>query len=170
MIDERASISMSWIITDDLPAMLEIEGESFEKPWDEQDFRSVLRQRNMIGKALRIDNMLVGYTIYELLPAALKIANIAVHPSFRGLGLGGLMILDLKKKLSIQRRRRILANVSERNLSAHLFFRSQGFHAFKVLAGYYEQEGLDAYAFRYSVAESDGPFCPINRIENWGVV
>ena len=54
------------------------------------------------------------------------------------------------------RRTRITLAVRERNLFAQLFFRSQGFRAVRVLRGYYEDSGEDAFLMQYQLADDPG--------------
>jgi ribosomal-protein-alanine N-acetyltransferase len=93
----------------------------------------------------------VGFMIYELHKAKLHILNFAVHPIHRRLGVGAQMVAKLISKLSSHRRTRITLEVRETNLSAQLFFRSQGFRALRVLRGYYEDSGEVAFLMQYQM-------------------
>ena len=46
---QKLRIHIRWMIRRDMPEILEIEKQSFEFPWCEEDFIRCLRQRNCIG-------------------------------------------------------------------------------------------------------------------------
>ena len=97
----------------------------------------------------------VGFMIYELHKKRLHILNFAVHPGWRHARVGTQMVAKLVSKLSSHRRNRITLEVRESNLSAQLFFRSQGFRAVRVLPGFYEDSGEDAYRMVYRLTSND---------------
>jgi ribosomal-protein-alanine N-acetyltransferase len=149
---EQARVHIRWMIRRDMPEVLQTEQDSFEYSWTEEDFLRCLRQRNCIGMVAEQGEKVVGFMIYELHKSKLHILNFAVHPSWRRNGIGGQMVAKLVSKLSSHRRTRISLAVRERNLSAQLFFRSQGFRAVRVLRAYYEDSGEDAFLMEYAFA------------------
>lgn len=126
----KADVMCRWLIKQDMPEVLQIEGHSFELPWTEEDFLCVLRQRDTIGMIAESGGETVGFMIYELHKDHLRILNFAVDQAFRRQGVGAAMVDRLKGKLSQTRRKRILFEVSEKSLDAQKFFRSQGFVAY----------------------------------------
>jgi ribosomal-protein-alanine N-acetyltransferase len=148
------------MIRRDMDDALEIENESFEFPWSDDDFTRCLRQRNCIGMVAEHDDRVVGFMIYELHKTRLHVLNFAVARQYRRLGVGTQMIEKLVGKLSQQRRSRILLEVRETNLKAQLFFRKCGFRAVSVLRDFYEDTTEDAYLMQYrctSEAEAHVP-------------
>src|SRR5262249_2168478 len=120
--------------------------------WTEEDFLRCLRQRNCIGMVAEQGEKVIGFMIYELHKSKLHILNFAVAPGYRRLGVGAQMVAKLISKLSNQRRTRISLEVRETNLAAQLFFRGQGFRAMRVMRGYYEDTGEDAFIMQYRFA------------------
>ena len=161
---QEVSVHIRWMIRRDMQAVLDIEADSFEFPWLEEDFIRCLRQRNCIGMVAERDDRVVGFMVYELNKTRLHMLNFAVAPDFHRLGIGSQMIGKLIGKLSAQRRSRIILEVRETNLSAQLFFRENGFRAVSVLRDYYEDTPEDAYLmqYRYSV-ERMPQLQPANR-------
>jgi len=106
---QELRVHIRWMIRRDMPEVLDIEGESFEFPWLEDDFIRCLRQRNCIGMVAEHDDRVVGFMIYELHKTRLHILNFAVGDSFRQQGVGRQMASKLISKLSQQRRYRIHA-------------------------------------------------------------
>jgi ribosomal-protein-alanine N-acetyltransferase len=148
---EQIRAHIRWMIRRDMPEVLQAEQLSFEHAWTEEDFLRCLRQRNCIGMVAEQGERVVGFMIYELHKARLHILNFAVHPRFRRCGIGSQMVAKLIGKLSSHRRTRITLEVRETNLAAQLFFKSQSFRGTKVLRGFYEDSGEDAYLMQYSL-------------------
>ena len=149
---EQVRVHIRWMIRRDMPEVLQTEQESFEYAWTEEDFLRCLRQRNCIGMVAEQGEKVVGFMIYELHKAKLHILNFAVHPTYRRLGVGAQMVAKLISKLSSHRRTRITLAVRETNLPAQLFFRTQSFRATRVLRGFYEDSGEDAFLMQYRLA------------------
>ena len=153
----NVSFHVRWMIRRDMAEVLQIEAESFEFPWSEEEFVRCLRQRNCIGMVAEHDDRIVGYMIYELHKNRLHILNFAVTAAGRRQGVGARMVAKLTAKLTPQRRSRILLEVRETNLAAQLFFRSQGFRAVSVLRDFYDDTTEDAYVMQYRYREADVP-------------
>ena len=163
---EQVRVHIRWMIRRDMPEVLQTEQESFEYSWTEEDFLRCLRQRNCIGMVAEQGEKVVGFMIYELHKNKLHILNFAVHPGCRRLGVGAQMVAKLISKLSSHRRTRITLEVRETNLAAQLFFSKQGFRAVRVLRGYYEDSGEDAFVMQYQFADDLGDDAEeaVNRI------
>lgn len=144
-------VVITWMIRRDLPRVLEIEKESFQFPWSEEDFCMCLRERTCIGVVARDSSGsdILGFMIYELHKQRIHLLNLAVASDQRRCGVGEAMITRLLGKLTPDRRNRITAEVRESNLPAHLFFRACDFRATRVLRDYYAETGEDAYVFEH---------------------
>ena len=141
-----------WMVRRDMAEVLDIEKLAFEFPWFEDDFIKVLRQRNAIAMIAEAGERVVGFKVYELYTNRIHLLNIAVHPDFHGMGVGGTLMSNLLGKLSEGRRVRITTEVRERNLDAQLFFKRFGFRATSVLRDYYDDSDEDAYFFCHALA------------------
>lgn len=100
----------------------------------------------MIGLAVEAEGRVVGFVLYELQENRLRIDRMAIHPDFRRTGYATAIIDRLKGKLSQQRRQVLFVDVSDRDLTAHLFLKSCGLRA--VVRG-------ECYRFTYRL-ESQG--------------
>lgn len=145
---EQSCVHIRWMIRRDMSAVLDIESHSFEFPWSEDEFIRALRQRNCIGMVAELNEIVVGFMIYELHKNRLHILNFAVNQDYRRDGVGRSMVEKLVSKLSYQRRSRILLEVRETNLPAQLFFKNVGFQAVSVLRDFYEDTTEDAYVMQ----------------------
>jgi ribosomal-protein-alanine N-acetyltransferase len=162
---QQARVHIRWMIRRDMNEVLDIEQESFEFPWCEDDFIRCLRQRNCIGMVAEYDDRVVGFMIYELHKTRLHVMNFAVSRAFRRRGVGHQMLAKLVGKLSHQRRTRIMLEVRETNLPAQLFFRTEGFRAVSVLRDFYDDTTEDAYLMQYRFRPTEAEvIIPINRI------
>lgn len=142
-------VHIRWMIRRDMPEVLEIEQDSFEFPWSEDDFIRCLRQRNCIGMVADWEDRVAGFMIYELHKTRLHLLNFAVAREFRRRGVGSQMVGKLIGKLSPDRRTRVSLEVRETNLPAQIFFRDAGFRAVSVLRDYYQDTTEDAYVMQY---------------------
>lgn len=168
ILNTSLDVQIRWLIRRDMPEVLDIEQESFEFAWTEEDFLCCLRQRNCIGMVAEHNHRIVGFMIYELHRDKLQILNFAVGSSYRRRSVGQQMVLRLVDRLSQQRRKEICLEVRERNLPAQQFFKSQEFKAVDVLRGHYDDTSEDAYLMRYSLDAEDA-FGPTNRIADYDV-
>lgn len=162
---QQLRVHIRWMIRRDMAEVLEIEKQSFEFPWSEDDFIRCLRQRNCIGMVAEHDDRIAGFMIYELHRTRLHVLNFAVAQQFRRRAVGSQMAGKLIGKLSSQRRTRVVLEVRETNLAAQLFFRQVGFRAVNVLRDFYEDTTEDAYLmqYRYRPVPTE-VIVPLNRI------
>ena len=157
-------VHIRWMIRRDMPEVLDIESQSFEFPWLDEDFIRCLRQRNCIGMVAEHEDRVVGFMIYELHKTRIHVLNFAVSPDYRRRGVGCQMVAKLNAKLSSQRRSRIALEVRETNLAAQLFFRENGFRAVSVLRSFYQDTPEDAYLMQYRYRTEKPAAEPVNRI------
>ncbi len=146
---QEIRVHIRWMIRRDMAEVLQIERESFEFPWIDEDFIRCLRQRNCIGMVAEHEGRVVGFMIYELHRTRVHVLNFAVSGVCQRLGVGSQMVAKLIAKLSAQRRSRIVLEVRETNVGAQLFFRENGFRAVSILHKFYDDTPEDAYLMQY---------------------
>lgn len=151
-----------WMIRRDMEEVLAIERASFASPWTEHEFVRTLRHRNAIAKVAEDGERITGFVLYELEKTWIELVNLAVHPEFRGRGLGRDLVGELVRKLSAQRRRAIVADVGERNLDGQRFLAACGFRAVLPIVER-RFDGEDAYR----MILDHGPCGP--RFGGWGM-
>ena len=61
---QEARLHIRWMIRRDMAEVLEIENQSFEFPWSEEEFIRCLRQRNCIGMVADCDDKVVGFVTF----------------------------------------------------------------------------------------------------------
>ncbi|HXI10777.1 MAG TPA: ribosomal protein S18-alanine N-acetyltransferase [Thermodesulfobacteriota bacterium] len=116
----------------DLDEVLEIERQSFPKPWTRGMFESELKNPVSFSTVLRADSggeqKLVAYMVYWVVHGEAHILNIAVDPGLRRRGAAELL---LGASLEQMRRNQVYevflevrrSNVAARNLYAYFGFR-----------------------------------------------
>lgn len=154
----------------DVPAVVAIERTSFPTPWlpssflyelnhNTRSFYYVLLKpeteistppqrgwRRWLRSAAGIqdESRVIGYVGFRLRPAEAHISTIAVHPKWRGRGLGEMLLLTalergLKLGVSI-----VTLEVRPSNRIAQRLYRKYGFRLQGVRRGYY-RDGEDAW-------------------------
>ena len=153
-------IHCRWMISDDMPHVLEIEKSNFGGNWSEEQFIERLKVRNCIGMVAEYEDKVVAFMLYGLNKHHLNVINFCVHNNYRRSGVGGQMMQKLIGKLSTDRRNRILTDVRETNMDGLLFLKSQGLDCVDILRNHYEDE--DGYLMEYKYFNPG--FHPKNRI------
>lgn len=146
-----------WLVRRDLDDVLRIERESFSHAWNAQDFREAMKCTSIIGMVADLQtkhsHTIVGYMLYEVRKQSLELINLAVDAKHRRTGAGRAMLSKLRDKMRSHHRPRMFTRVRESNVGAHLFFKAAGWTATKVLRGYFDDSGEDAYLFRFDGKE-----------------
>lgn len=123
-----------------------IESASFPRPWERRLFEAelVFPRALCLAALLKPGDVLVGYLIMWVVMDEAQIQNIAVHPAFRGRGVGHQL---LSSGLAQARRRGATwasLEVRPSNLSARKLYASLGFIDVGRRPRYYMPEGEDA--------------------------
>jgi len=129
----------------DIKEVVEIEKLSFTTPWSEESFISEV-ERNESARYIvaKIDGLVVGYGGMWIIIDEGHITNIAVHPSYRGMGIGDMITASL---IRIAKREGIVAltlEVRRTNIVAQNLYRKHGFEPVGIRPKYYGDNGEDA--------------------------
>jgi ribosomal protein S18 acetylase RimI-like enzyme len=148
--------TLRWLITTDLPAVLELADACPGLQWTAEDFQECFHSLDTIGKVVEARGAIIGFLIYQLDRDAQEVVvkSIAVAPHWQRHGVGMSMIRSLERKLT-QGYGRISAHVPEGNLPLQLLLRGAGFRAVRVLRRWYGE--ADAYLMQKGRIE-DGEF------------
>jgi ribosomal-protein-alanine N-acetyltransferase len=160
----------------DLDQILAIERVSFSSPWSEQSYRYeitqntystmlVIRQaatsRDRVGSVLSLlglgrPNPVLGYGGSWLLVDETHISTIAVHPEWRGQGLGQLLLLSLLDEGIAQGAISAALEVRVSNLAAQKLYRKFAFSIVSRQKRYYADNNEDAYIMATPPFEDSG--------------
>ncbi len=156
-------LEIRWLRRRDLPGVLAIERASFAAPWSEADFDATLRRPYCFGLAADRWQSLCGYLLGALDGKYVHLLNLAVAPTHRRRGIGSRLVGELIERTHCSGRRLVVV-LGERNLTAQVFYRAQGFRAVGILRDFWNGTRDDAYLLEHRPGERAAPFLPANRI------
>lgn len=139
----------------DVGAVLEVEKRSFSAPWSRAAFMSelltndrayyfVARTTERRGPLPWNVGRIIGYIGVWLVHDEGHITNVAVHPDFRGLGIGRRLmefVIDFCRKGGASR---MTLEVRVSNMIAQRLYRDLGFVSAGIRPGYYRDNNEDA--------------------------
>jgi ribosomal-protein-alanine N-acetyltransferase len=122
-----------------------IERTAYAYPWSERFFRQEMQVECARSFLAEHDGRIAGYILFWLLPGAIDIHNLAVHPDFRRRGLGRSL---LENVITVARNRassKVTLEVRKSNATAQRLYESVGFTVRGIRKGYYSDDGEDAF-------------------------
>jgi ribosomal-protein-alanine N-acetyltransferase len=130
----------------DLDDVLEVERLSYPTPWSRRAFLSELTENAYAHYLVaRSEDRVVGYVGMWLILDECHITNIAVHPTYRRLGIGRRLLQSAVDFTESAGGRRITLEVRRSNLVAQHLYTSFGFRNVGVRKGYYTDNHEDAF-------------------------
>lgn len=153
---------------EDIGQVMEIERQSFPIPWPESAYRHEIRYGvdslfyvlepyqerplatwwdRLLGRYDRARPPVVGYVGMRLISGEAHITTIAVHPRWRGRGLGKYILLSAIERAAHHHARWITLEVRASNYVAQRLYTEVGFRFMGVQRGYY-RDGEDAWLMR----------------------
>ena len=135
----------------DLSVIAAIERASFGDPWSVESFASVLdlsHIRFLVAQHRTADDSLLGYVVAITLAEEGEIANLAVAPTARRHGIGGLLLDRIVKETTAAGVSALYLEVRESNLAARALYHSRDFLPVGRRSGYYRQPSEDALLLR----------------------
>ncbi len=133
---------------EDIQQILQIEIQSFPSPWTRNMFLEELNNplsQSFVAKRLDLDNAILGYIFYQVVAFEMHILNIAVHPSYRDMGIGTTLLQrSLEKESRRGFARYAFLEVRENNSGAIRLYEKLGFKQIGVRKNYYMKEKVNA--------------------------
>ncbi|MBI1956011.1 MAG: ribosomal protein S18-alanine N-acetyltransferase [Acidobacteria bacterium] len=130
----------------DLEAVLGIASASPEAAaWNRQAYEKILA--NPGSSSCRVAEQgggVVGFVCFRMLGEEVELLNLAVHPSFRGQGIGEFLVKQTLFEVVEKGGRRIFLEVRDANLPALRLYERLGFEPVGRRPGYYSQPRGDA--------------------------
>lgn len=135
---------------EDLPVVLEIDQLSFPVPWSERTYRaelSDLRASNLHVVEVNEDGKkrIVGYIGYWFIMDEAHISTIAVHPDFRQMGIGEMMLRTAIEEILEKGTLVVTLEVRKSNDAAIRLYQKFGFEVIGTRARYYRDNSEDAH-------------------------
>jgi ribosomal-protein-alanine N-acetyltransferase len=129
----------------DLPTVMHVEELSFADPWSESSFVDELTTNDLAYYVVpEVGGQVAGYAGMWVVLEEAQLTNIAIHPDFRGQGLGKatlVYLMELAKQLGSTK---MTLEVRKSNKVAQHIYRCQGFSVMGTRANYYPNNGEDA--------------------------
>lgn len=147
----RASHEVRWMSISDAPHIATM-SYNCHAPFDgcdEKEIIETLASAHGAGMIALVDGETAGFVIYEAHKTRYHILDICVAPQFRRRGVATELIDRLVLKLKNTKRCQILAETDDEDLGTHLFFKSAGFRAIRVMKNYFHDPDQDAYLFQF---------------------
>jgi ribosomal-protein-alanine N-acetyltransferase len=129
----------------DIKKIIEIEELSYKDPWPREVFMiDYVFNRSARYFVAKIENKICAFTGLWIEIDKMHIVNIAVHPSYRKMGIGTYFmnfIIDYAKKEHVKE---IYLEVRKSNIIAQNLYKKFGFQIIEELKRYY-QDGENGY-------------------------
>ncbi|ABS39769.1 MULTISPECIES: ribosomal protein S18-alanine N-acetyltransferase [Clostridium] len=129
-----------------IDGVMEIDNLSFSVPWSRNSYETELK--NKFAKYIVVlnkeTNKVLGFSGMWLIIDECHITNIAVHPNYRGLGIGNILmneIIDICKEHNLTG---ITLEVRESNTAAKNLYYKYGFKDSGIRKGYYADNNENA--------------------------
>ncbi|MHB9946726.1 ribosomal-protein-alanine N-acetyltransferase [Clostridium botulinum] len=129
-----------------IDGVMEIDNLSFSVPWSRNSYETELK--NKFAKYIVVlneeTNKVLGFAGMWLIIDECHITNIAVHPNYRGLGIGNILmseIIDICKEHNLTG---ITLEVRESNTAAKNLYYKYGFKDSGIRKGYYADNNENA--------------------------
>ncbi len=153
---------------EDIAEVMEIERHSFPNPWPESAYRHEIRYGTdslfyvlqpcqepspatwwdrLLRRRQRERSPVIGYVGMRFVPGEAHITTIAVHPEWRGRGLGKYILLMAIQQALRNRIRFVTLEVRVSNRIAQQLYTDLGFRVVGIQRGYY-RDGEDAWVMR----------------------
>ncbi len=144
-----AAVQIDYMVESDLPAVMEIERQSFSCPWNEASFREGLKHggRQVHFLVARHCKNPIAFINFWTVEDEAHIANFAVSPAYRNRSVGKYL---LAKSLALIRKlggKHVFLEVRVSNIPAQNLYRQFGFKIASIRKRYYTDNREDAYLF-----------------------
>lgn len=139
----------------DVPEIAAIEQRAFSDPWSPRGFASLVAAPEVYLVVSEAAGKVTGYVVARFVADEGEIANLAVAPEARGLGLGAAL---LDAALREARRRGVVMvylEVRRSNDVARALYATRGFREVGRRKGYYRHPVEDALVLRCTLPERE---------------
>lgn len=130
---------------EDLEAVMAIEEQSFPTPWSRGAYQRELTENPYaVYLVAECQGEVAGYIGCWILIDEAHITNVAVHPQFRRLGIGGRLLGAVLTEAAVRGSRRATLEVRPSNFGAQTLYQKYGFSFHGVRKNYYTDTHEDA--------------------------
>ncbi|MBO4902351.1 MAG: ribosomal protein S18-alanine N-acetyltransferase [Lachnospiraceae bacterium] len=129
---------------EDLPAVSQIEEETFSMPWKPDDFREMIKRDNMTYMVAELDGEIIGGSGMRNILGDGEITNVAIREKYRGRGYGKALLQALLTAGEEMGAAAFTLEVRVSNTAAIRLYESLGFVSEGVRPDFYERPREDA--------------------------
>lgn len=134
------------LTTLDIAAILLIEKENYDDPWDYKIFEDeIVHSQNSEYYGIFNDEELIGYMGFWKLPDYLDITNISVKPQYKRQGIAKKLLDYLEACAQSNNINSIFLEVNVNNQGAIKLYEDYGYKILKTIRHYYSYNNDDAY-------------------------
>ncbi len=147
------------MLAEDLAAVRLIEAASFSNPWSDNTFRGEIQNTSISFPLVVVETAsrkVVGYVIYWQIREDVQINNVAVHPDFRGRGVGEMALRAVLERVREAGASLVTLEVRVSNTAARNLYQKLGFKALGRRKNYYTHPDEDAEVLGLMIGEA-GP-------------
>ncbi|NMM65388.1 ribosomal protein S18-alanine N-acetyltransferase [Clostridium sp. P21] len=128
-----------------IDSVLTIDSLSFPTPWSRSSFENEVTTNKFARYVVaKKENVIIGYAGMWLILDEGHITNIAVHPEYRGIGAGNLLLEALIEICRIECAHNMTLEVRKSNIVAQNLYKKYGFLEEGLRKGYYADNKEDA--------------------------
>ena len=139
----------------DLEDVLAIENDSFPHPWNRDHFLDELKSIHAFPMvAVASGKRIIGYICPRLILDEGQIFNVAVQWSFRGQGIGRILVQRVLADCRERGGATVSLEVRPSNFAAIALYKGLGFTAIGIRRNYYEN-GEDAILMDFNFSDNE---------------
>jgi [ribosomal protein S18]-alanine N-acetyltransferase len=140
---------------EDVPAVMDIERDSFPVPWSEPLMRALLMMpETMICLVAEAGGRICGYVTAAVGYEELHVLSIAMSPGTRGSGGADMLLAGAIERGRPRGCLAVILEVRENNERAQRFYRRHGFRTIGRRPRYYADSGEDAILLQKDIEET----------------
>lgn len=147
------SLTIRTVKYEDLKSIYLIERLSFERPYPSSYLETLAYLSPETFLVVSLNDCIVGYSASVLRGSEGHVISIAVHPNYRGIGIGKRLLIENIKRLKDLGAKKIILEVKIDNFQALRLYQKLGFKIVKTLKNYY-WDGADAYSMTLNIDSS----------------
>lgn len=138
-------IEISPLKTEHISRILLIDNLCFPTPWSQESFKREI-ENNTLSRYIiaKKSEGIIGYAGMWIILDEGHITTIAVHPEYRGIGAGNLLIESLIELCKIEHVNSMTLEVRKSNIPAQNLYKKYGFLECGVRKSYYGDNKEDA--------------------------
>lgn len=156
--------NIRWMINTDTAQVLDIHTlTDGGAALTEQEFRSLVRESNIIVMVYEEKGKVLGFIVYELYKYYSSLLMLQVHPAYRDRGIGTELLNKLVKKMINHNERKFIATqIRESDLDRLLWAKKKGFFAKSINKSSYTSPDEDGIFMVYDTNKLKG----LQSVEN----